>query len=162
MLQIKLNINDGKTVPAKVIGKKYPEWLQEEFAAFMAKEIRDQFREAIEKQRFKSTWPALSIPYLTWKKKNHLSLKIWEATGYLRKSIVYRKRNGYYLVGIDPYKKYKDGPSVLFVAKCIEYGTSRMPARPLFRPIFNQIRKHTGRYWKKFLKEKDIDLDSLE
>lgn len=163
MLQIRLNVSQGnRTVPAKIISKDYPEWVQEKFAAYVAGIMRDQFKEAIDKQRFKSTWPPLSEPYMDWKGKHNLSLNIWEATGYLKKSIVYRKRNGYYLVGIDPYKRYKNGPKVLFVAKCIEYGTSRMPARPLFRPIFNQIRKHMGRYWRKFLAEENINPEEFE
>lgn len=164
MLQIRLNVSKSGATPAKIIAKQsnFPDWVQEKFAAYMAKELRNQFKDAITKQRFKSTWPPLSIPYRDWKGDHNLSLNIWEATGYLKKSIVYRKRNGYYLVGIDPYKKYKDGPKVLYVAQCIEYGTSRMPARPLFRPIFNQVRKNIRRYWVKFLREENIDPEEFE
>lgn len=153
MLQIRLNVGDLTTTPGKELSKNCPEWMQEEFAGYVVKVMRDQFKAAIVKQRFQSSWPPLSVRYLDWKKEHNLSLKIWEATGLLKKSIVYRKRNGYYLVGIDPYKKHNNGVPILYIAHCLEYGTSRIPARPLFRPIFNQMRKNMGRYWKDFIKK---------
>ena len=162
MLSITLNVNDKRTYPGIRIAEEYEEVgedLQEEFAKYMAKVLRNEFKKAIDKQRYRRKWPPLSITYLRYKEKHHLSLKMWKATGLLQKSIVYRKRNGYYLVGIDPYKRYRNGPKVLEIAKCLEYGTTRMPARPLFRPIFEYTRKHIRTYWNKFLKSKHIKIN---
>lgn len=157
MLYLRINVTDEKTTPAQLISKDLPSWVQEEFAKYIAQVLRNEYKKAIDKQRYRYRWKPLSFRYMYYKETYNLSLKIWEATGLLKNSIVYRKRNGYYMVGIDPYKKYKNGVRVLDVAKCMEYGTSRMPARPLFRPLFEYIRKNIRRYWDKFLKENHYD-----
>lgn len=152
MLYIKLG-EFGQMVPGQKLSKNCPDYVQEEFAKYIAKVMRDEIKKAITKQRFKTKWPPLSARYLDYKKEHHLSMNIWEATGLLKKSIVYRKRNGYYYVGVDPYKRYKNGPKVELVAHVLEYGNDRTPARPLFRPIFKDISKHMGRHWKTFLRK---------
>lgn len=159
MLSIKLDVSGDKFTPGKRLSEGYPDEYEEEFARYMAKVIRNEFKRTIDNQRYSYKWAPLSVPYLRYKKRHNLSLKTWEATGILHKSIVFRKRNGYYLVGIDPYKRYKNGAKVLDIAKVLEYGSNNCPARPLFRPIFTYVRKNIGRYWKKFLREeKGLDI----
>lgn len=153
MMYIELNIDNSKVYPAKRLGKDYPEEYVEDFAKYLVKVIKSELKKAIDNQRYSYKWAPLSVPYVRYKKTHNLSLKTWEATGLLHDSIIYRKRNGYYIVGIDPNKRYKNGAKVIDIAKCLEYGTSKMPPRPLFRPIFTYIRKNIRRYWKKFLRE---------
>lgn len=153
MLYIKLNIDDSTVYPGKRLGKDYPPEYLDDFCKYLVKIMKSEFKKAIDNQRYSYRWKPLSVNYIRYKKMHNLSLKTWEATGLLYDSIVYRKRNGYYMVGIDTRKRYKNGAKVLDIAKCLEYGTSTIPARPLFRPIFTYMRKNMSRYWKKFLRE---------
>lgn len=154
MLYIYLNITkNGKFELGKYITRKYPKNFADDFVKYMAKELRRQYKDAIKKQRFINRWKPLSVSYKTYKQEHHLSLNIWEATGLLLKSISYRRMSRGYIVGINPRVRYKNGLKVLDIARMMEYGTRKMPARPLFTPILNQVRKNISRYWKKFLKE---------
>jgi hypothetical protein len=154
MMYIEINVTDEKFIPGKKLSENYPSEYGEEFARYMARVLKKEYKKAIDKQRYSYKWKPLSVPYMKYKKAHNLSLKTWEATGLLYKSIVYRKRNGKYYVGIDPYKRYPNGgPKVIDIAKIMEYGSRKNPARPLFRPLFSYIRKNIGRYWKKFLKD---------
>lgn len=130
---------------------RYEEYF-DQFVAYMALELKKEFKQAIEHQKYKHKWKPLSIRYKDYKKTHNLSMKIWKATGLLLRSIGYKKYNGYYLIGIDPFKKYKNGIRVLDIAKYIEYGTRRMPARPLFRPILFEMRKNLHKRWLYFLR----------
>lgn len=99
--------------------------------------------------------------YLRYKRVHHLSMKSWKATGLLQKSIVAKRRAISYYVGVDPNKRYRNGAKVIDIATCMEYGTSRMPARPLFRPIFEDIRKHVKDYWEDFLELNNISHEEV-
>lgn len=142
-------------------GKPWNWDIHQEFAKYLADLMRDEFVAAIEDQRFANKWPPLSFNYLRYKRIHRLSLKTWEATGVLKDSIVSKKRLGYYYVGIDPNRRYRNGARVLDIASYLEYGTSRMPARPLFRPIFEDIRKNLDNYWMDFLELEDIDPEEV-
>lgn len=135
--------------------------IHREFANYLAEIIRKEFSDAIDDQRFINYWPPLSLSYLRYKRLHHLSLKTWKATGLLQDSIVAKRKVISYYVGIDPNKRYRNGAKVIDIAKCMEYGTSRMPARPLFRPIFEDIRKHVDDYWEAFLEENDISHEEV-
>lgn len=123
------------------------------FSRFMAKEIARLLVQAIDDQRYKSRWKPLTPGYKDWKKSKGWSTKIWEATGTLKFSIDYDNVSDLILVGIDPYIKYDDGTSVLQVARWMEYGTYKMPERPLFRPILQYVRGNVKYFYNKFLKE---------
>lgn len=143
-------------------GKKWNWDVQQAFAEYVAGIIRDECATAIEDERFRNKWPPLSVTYVRYKQRHRLSMKMWKATGLLEQSIVARKRLGYWYVGVDPSKRYRNGMKVIDIARCMEYGTSRMPARPLFRPIFEDIRKNLGSYWDDFLESEGIDRAELE
>lgn len=160
-MEFRLNLSNEKFYPGKNILKKYPE-LELDFAKYLARTFKTMINEAIKKQRYANRWQPLSYSYMRYKQIHNLSTNMWEATGLLRKSIVARRRNGYYMIGVDPTKRYKDGPKVIEVARWMEYGTSTMPARPLFRPIMTYIRKHIRDYWNKFLKLNNIDLSDVK
>jgi hypothetical protein len=153
MISIKLTITDIEFTPGKQLVKMYPQFA-DDFAKYIAELMKQELVKAIEKQRYSSKWAPLSFSYMRYKKLHGLSLNVWEAHGILKDSIIARKQNGHYVIGIDETKRYKNGPKVAQVAKWMEYGTSTMPARPLFRPVITYIRKNMGRYWRKFLKDK--------
>ena len=130
-----------------------PEYFRE-FVEYMAEKMRDEIKKAIEFQRYRVKWRPLSIPYMKYKRLHHLSLKTWKATGMLLRAIAYKRHNDHYIIGINPNLRYRNGIRILDVAKYIEYGTRKMPARPLFRPIIFEMRKNIKQYWWTFLKEK--------
>ena len=130
-----------------------PEYF-DEFVGYMCELMRDNIKKAIELQRYRAKWRPLSIPYMKYKRLHHLSLKTWKSTGLLYRSIAYKKHNDHYIIGINPYARYRNGIKVLDVARYLEYGTRKSPARPLFRPVIFEMRKNLKKYWITFLKEK--------
>jgi len=142
-----------------MIPKDYPSLLgyMDDFAGYIAEEMKNMLVEAIDTQRYKRNWPSLSIPYYEYKQRNNLSLNIWEATGLLKNSIDYFKVQNKWVVGINPFMNYPDTPVRVFrVARYMEYGTENMPARPLFRPIQGYISRHIRRFWESFLDERGV------
>jgi hypothetical protein len=128
------------------------------FAHYMADKMKELLVDAIDKRRYDYRWDDLSVSYLRYKKKHNLSLKKWEATGLLKDSIDAYRSNNKWVVGINPYLSYKDsGVKVLKVARWLEYGTDRIPPRPLFRPIARYMRKHVRRYWNDYKDENNLD-----
>ena len=126
-----------------------------------SKRIADLYVEelvkAINTQRYKSRWEPLTPEYLAYKKSQGLSTNIWEATSLLKDSItVYRSGNSY-VVGVNRSLRYP-GTNVLVykVIRWMEYGTSRMPARPLFMPVKRRIESNMRVYWESFLLERGV------
>ena len=123
--------------------------LQWQFAKFVANEFKNRFQKVIDRQSIH--WKPLSHEYLLYKERHGLSLKVWEATGLIKRSICVRQRNGYLEIGPDKRKKHK-GVSITDIAFYMEYGTSRMPARPIFRPVLRSLRRDYSMLLNKFLK----------
>ena len=123
------------------------------FSEFLAKTMTRLLKYRIKTQYSYLKWAPLTPGYLEFKKRAGLSENIWEATGKLVNSITYYRQGSNYIVGIHPNSKYKGGPSVLFVAKCMEFGTRNMPARPLFGPTVKFMRRHVRQYWELFLED---------
>lgn len=131
--------------------------LQKEFAEYIAEKYKEQLQKAINNQRFRAKWPPLSVEWLHYKQTHGLSLKCWEATGLLKRSIKVFPTLWGWAVGPDPHMRYKrSGVPVLAVARALEYGTRRIPPRPLFRPTAEYIRKHIKDYWTVFLRQKGL------
>ena len=133
-----------------------------DFQIYMSDILAEQIYKAIDTQRYtkfnKSKWKPLSFNYYTWKKKNHLSLHIWEATGCLKSNIKVFKKGSYIAVGFRQKDYYPNSfLKVNTVARYMEYGTNKktgaMPARPLFRPLLTYMRKHVSDYYKQYQKE---------
>ena len=61
----------------------------------------------------------------------------WRETGNLRSSIKFVSEETKVRVGILGGEKYALGAEVAVAALAQEFGTSTIPARPLFRPTFN-------------------------
>lgn len=155
MMAFKLNFGDLEFTPGQNLVKNRPD-LADEFAKYLARAMKHELIRAIRNQRYDKSWAPLTFNYRRYKIDHKLSLNVWEATGLLKKSIVARKRNGYYEIGVHPTRRYNNGARVIDVAKWMEYGTTKMPPRPLFRPIIQYIRKNIGRYFKKFCSMKGV------
>ena len=143
-----------RSIKSTMSNKRY-----HDFSIYMADMLATTFYDAIDTQRYKGTkWPPLSISYLTWKGRHHLSLNIWEATGCLKNSIKIFKKGDYIAVGFKQSDTYpKTLAKVNTIARYMEYGTNKrvgaMPPRPLFRPITEYMRKHVSDYYKRYQKE---------
>lgn len=152
--------------PAIKLAEEEHQYLIGQFAHYMAKKMAEEVQKAINTQRFVSKWPPLSVKYLHYKKMHHMSLNIWEATGFLKNNITAYRSNNAYIVGVSKRVRYppksrknKTEPGVLAwkVMFWMEFGTRKMPARPLFRPVASQMQKNIRRYWIQFLDSKGID-----
>jgi hypothetical protein len=151
-MYVHLLVQDLLWSPGVKLSKENEE-LQADFAGFIAQQYRKELVKAIDTQRFKTKWPPLSFEYYTFKKRHHLSTNMWEATGFLKDHIVAFKKKGEWVVGPDPDAIHPESHvSLLFIARCLEYGTDKIPARPLFRPLAAYISRHIDLYWRSFLK----------
>lgn len=127
------------------------------FDKWVAEKIADLTRTAVKEQRWKHKWKPLNPKYKAWKIRKGLDPRILIAYGYYINSIKVYRSNKDWVVGVDPFQIHpKTGIRMKKLARYLEYGTSRMPARPHWRPAFEHVRKHIDRYIKKYLKEKGI------
>lgn len=163
-LKVNLNVHNGVWKPGSPLinDPKYglntmtPEQKIEiltDFSKFLADNLQRLLIKRIKTQYHYLRWKPLSPGYAEFKRKLGLSPNIWEATGTLVNSITVYRESSYYVVGVDPYRRYPDGTNMLFVAKCMEFGTRYMPARPLFGPTINFMRRNVRKYWELFLEE---------
>lgn len=121
------------------------------FVRYLTITMKKMLKDSIKKQYYKRYWEPLSHSYLKFKNEHGLSENIWEATGKLVNSISYRKQGNRFIIGIPDNVKYPNGTSVQYVAKCMEFGTKNMPARPLFNPVIRYIRRNVRIYWELYL-----------
>jgi hypothetical protein len=97
-------------------------------------------------------WHPLSPSYLDWKKKTHLDPRTWIATGQTLNSIHYWYSGlaDAFFVGVHPTKRYrypdkngqlttKKGAKILDILRWLEFGTTKMKARPLFSKVFKEF-----------------------
>lgn len=135
-------------------GNEEQEALLGKFAKKIALIYADEIVKSIESQRYKSKWEPLSGPYLEYKKRNNLSTNIWEATSLVHDSIGVWRSNDKYVVGIKRDVKYPGSNVPAYrVIRMLEFGTSKMPARPLFMPVKRLINSRLRKYWEEFLEE---------
>lgn len=132
------------------------------FAKYMADVMAMELQKAIDKQSYiynnYKNWEPLSIGYYEYKKKKNLSLNMWEATSLLKDSITYWRSNNVWVVGVNRRKYYPDTlVKVHTVIRWMEYGTNKMPARPLFRPVRDRLSKDIRMYWNRFKKMEGIE-----
>ena len=85
-----------------------------------------------------SGWAPLSPAWI--EEKGHSGQ--WYYTGRLEKAIEYKVDASGVRTGVLKYSSYPDsGESVAAVALGLEYGRGAIPARPLFRPVFEEQAK---------------------
>lgn len=143
------------TPGTKKIESELGDYQYKDFQIYMAVQLAEGYRDAITNQRFRlRKWSPLSLSYMRYKKQHHLSLKIWEATGTLKNTIHVFKKGTLIVVGFKQSDTYhKTGIKINTIARYLEYGTVKMPARPLFRPLLVYMRKHVSDYYKRYQKE---------
>ena len=79
------------------------------------------------------SWAPLSPAWIT--AKGHRNQ--WYHTGQLENAIEYELNDAGVRIGVLKHSSYPDtGTNVAVVAASLEYGTSKIPARPLFGPVF--------------------------
>lgn len=131
--------------------------IRKAFQSYMAREYVRLVKLCIDDQRYKSKWKDLTPGYLEYKRKHGLSLNIWEATGQLKNSLKLFSRGGSIIIGFDRRSHHKGSKAKLIdIAKWMEYGTIRMPPRPLFRVVYMYMSSNVSYFWKKFLREEVI------
>ncbi len=127
------------------------------FDRWLAGEIEQLVEKVIKEQKWKYKWKPLNPDYKMWKIRKGLDRRIFIAYGYYLDSIKVYQSGHDWVVGVDPFRIHmKTGIRMKKLARYLEYGTSKMPARPHWRPAYEYVRKHIDRYVKKYLKEKKI------
>lgn len=122
-----------------------------DFENWIAQVYVDLVKRRVEDQKFKSKWKDLNPHYKRWKEENNLSPKIWEATGELIKGLKVKSKN---CVGFDNRKRHKmSGEKYIDIARKLEYGDGRVPARPLFRLVYWYMRKNIRYFYDRYLEE---------
>jgi len=147
--------------PGSVLATKEERKYLGRFAKYMSEVMAIELQKAIDNQKYVynsyKNWEPLSIAYYKHKEKHNLSLKIWEATSLLKNNITYWRSNNMWVVGVDRNKYYpKTLVKIHTVIRYMEYGTHKMPARPLFRPVKDRLSKDIRMYWERFKKMEGI------
>jgi len=114
-----------------------------------ADDIVKEAKEIIKKQKYK--WAPLNEKYLEHKKKKGLDERILMATGdYVDKGIGKWEKDGRLFVGPVPGIHKPSGLPYQLIARYFEYGTWKMPARPLWRPLISSLLRKQKKYRKKY------------
>ena len=118
----------------------------------MAKKTKDALQYAIWTQRYNLA--PLTIKYLTKKIAKGLDPRILLATQEYYLSIIVVRledpvKGVMYYVGVKPGKHSQSDITYDQLARMLEFGTSRMPARPHWRPTWSVIKVNSKNYGKK-------------
>jgi len=121
------------------------------FILYISELYREYLYQIVINQEFKKIWIPLSPDYLKRKIKEGYPENMWFRTGELLDAIEikYQKGQSRIKIGIDERRTTKVGKTtvkLILIAKWLEYGTKKLPARPLFRPAKDYISRHIRRY----------------
>lgn len=131
--------------------------LQWRFAEFVAKRYRERVKRAVLRQEYSGVWVPLSEKYKDSKIRTGLNPGMWIATSELINSIVAYRRSNDYVVGVDRRKVHKGSKTRLWIiAKALEFGTGRIPPRPLLLPVKREIYRDMESIRREFLGQKEI------
>ena len=100
-------------------------------------------------------WTPLSDSTIRLK---HGDSTIYVETGELRDGLVVRRiksaSNGCTVfVGGSPWKHHSSGLTMCELTIYLEYGTSKMPARPLIRPTYEEVQDIIKQHWEDLFQE---------
>jgi hypothetical protein len=103
-----------------------------ELEVLIAEQFINDIKDSINTQKY--NFAPLSPRYLAYKYKRGLSLHTWEATSQLKNTLSYTVKGNTIIIGWDKSLVHKNSNSKLYkIAMYLEYGTSVIPPRPLFR-----------------------------
>ena len=138
-----------------------------EFLEWQSGLIVERINTVVKRQLY--SWSPLSDSYKKWKEKMGLSPDIWIASGYVLKAIhyYYNPMSDSFFIGVHPtlrHREYlkggklgtKTGARVLDIIRWLEFGTRKMPPRPLFTKVFSEFRpkKRQLELYQQFIRER--------
>lgn len=148
---------------------EYVEFMRE-FVDFLCSRIVDEIEFAMKTQKFAHRWDDLSDSWQRRKERLELDDRTWIASGQLLNAVTWweRKSEGVFYVGVHPrlkHRAYKKGGHyvskkrnvrVVDIVRWMEFGTTKMPPRPLFTPVFQMYRpkKMQTKVYQEFVKLK--------
>jgi len=125
----------------------------EKFFNFLFHEVKGRLITAVIKQQLVHMWSPLSKAYKAHKVKYGLNPGMWVATHQLIESLCLDISVGrefvFARILCNP-KKSHNGVPMWMIAKYLEYGTRRIPPRPLFRPIAETIHRDLSQLLERF------------
>jgi hypothetical protein len=147
-------------------GEDFTNEVYKSIASYFAQEYKERIIDNIETQEFKSRWEQLNDRYLNWKRKAGLDERTWIRSGQLLDAVRVRwhPNVGIYSVGIDASERYREVETVkdrqgniightlgqrtdkkiLTVSRYMEFGTTNMPARKLWKPTKDRMFRDAG------------------
>ena len=154
-------INKEWTPGIKMLSEQSAQ-VRKAFEQYIAYEFVSEIKKAIDTQKYKGKWKPLSSHYLAYKKKRGLSPIIWEATKELKTTLKVMHKKNHIEIGWDrrlmhtsikgTHTNKKSKTPIYKIAKYMEYGTLRVPPRPLFRLVYQAMSKNIRKYWNTFSK----------
>ena len=137
--------------------------MSKRFPYQMALSYADLLRKNLTTGRFSAAYPPYSLRYAEYKRIMVGHLRPWQLFGDVLRSITVFKHGPGFMGGIPAGLFDKGGkgwygtgsPSAIAAyARANEFGEGRTPARPLFRPTFEQFKDETvPKYSDTFLRE---------
>lgn len=149
---IKIQVLDNKILDtSRVIDSRATRRQVYEFELYLCDIFIKEVKRCIDTQSIK--WEPLSRPYLLSKVRRGLSTNIWEATSQLKNTLSVRKSTGMVLtIGWKRSEHHKGSKTPIYkIARDLEYGTMKIPPRPLFRVVFSKIERNLSRYYEEYL-----------
>jgi|DewCreStandDraft_5_1066085.scaffolds.fasta_scaffold24393_2 ribosomal protein S30 len=128
------------------------------FSKFVAEKMAERVKAHIEKQEPRLKWKPLSKAYLRRKIRLGYDKRILIASGQYIDSIYVYRSDKAYVVGVRPRIHMgakglsEGGMKMSLLAKWLEFGTRKMPARPHWRPAFFYVRKNIAKYFHEYMK----------
>ena len=135
------------------------EVIRSQFEDYIANEFIEYIKQSIDIQRYKRGWSPLNKSYVQYKRDNNLSIKTWEATSQLKNSLKVFNRPNMIEIGYSKSVRHKmSGDKLYEIAKKLEYGSIKVPPRPLFRLSFLYMSKNIRLYYNRFCKERGYEI----
>lgn len=149
---IKIQVLDNKILDtSRVVDSRATRRQVYEFELYLCDIFIKEVKRCIDTQSIK--WEPLSRPYLLSKARRGLSTNIWEATSQLKNTLSVRKSTGMVLtIGWKRSEHHKGSKIPIYkIARSLEYGTMKIPPRPLFRVVFSKIERNLSKYYEEYL-----------
>ena len=134
--------------------------LETQFAKYLIGVIRYNVDQAIVKQKlgprtFYSRYKPLSKRWKAAKKRHGLAQGFWRATTFLQNNIrIWQAGEVSYIGFPDNIIHPRNGQSLHIISLALELGSKKrnIPARPLFKPVSENISKNIFAYFTQFIK----------